>query len=110
MLAPGPSLEAALAQAGDGGVEVRRDDGEVGAPRHGRMVLMHQVDLGALAFEPGEVFRQRWRRLDPLEAEQLEELDGALDVPRPYLDSHVLQHGEILRAGTTRNVLSASVG
>ena len=49
---------------------------------HGRRLGGQQVDLGAAAFEPGELGERR-RRLDPLEAEQLpEELDRALDVRR----------------------------
>ena len=37
---------------------------------HGRLLLVHQVDLGAAALEPGEAVGQGGRRLDPLEAEQ----------------------------------------
>ena len=43
------------------------------------------------AFQP-DVFAQGRRRLDALEAEQLPELDRALDVGRRDLDPDVVQH------------------
>jgi hypothetical protein len=93
-----------LVQAGEGGLEVRRDQRQVGARRDGRLLLVHQVDLRSFVLEPGEARRQRGRRLDPLEAEQGEELDGVIDVAGPQLDSNVLEHreGTEIRAGRVR--------
>jgi hypothetical protein len=103
VLAVGLGVEAVLAQALEGGVEVGDVDREVAAGRDRRVGLVHQVDLGALALDPGEALGERGRRLDPLEAEQLEEEDGALDLLGSDLDADVLEHqkGREARATTT---------
>jgi hypothetical protein len=64
---------------------------------------VHQVDLRSLPLEPGEAVPQRRRRLDPLEAEQDEELDGAGNVGGDNLDPDVLEHqnSKETRAATT---------
>ena len=92
MGAAGLGLEAVLAKAGEGGVEVGRHHREVTARRDGWALLMHQVDLGAVSLQPGEAVGEGGRRVDLLEAEQDEELDRALDVDGLELDSDVLQH------------------
>jgi hypothetical protein len=83
--------EAGLAQAGDRRVEFRGDDGEVAGGGDDRLVRGHQVDLGALALEPGELGERR-RRLDPLEPDPLEEASGGLDLSRRDLDTDVVEH------------------
>ncbi len=92
MLAAGRGLEAVLAQALQGRGVIGDDDGEVGAGRHHRALLVHQVDLGPLALQPGEPRSQRRWRLDPLEAEQGEELDGAVEVGGGDFDADVVEH------------------
>ena len=47
-------LEAVLLEAGEGGIDLGADDGDVGAGRDHRVVLVHEVDLGAGALDPGE--------------------------------------------------------
>jgi hypothetical protein len=85
-------VEAAVVEAGEGSVEVGDDDGDVAAGRDGRRVLVHEVDLGAFALDPGEAVGERGGRLDALEAEQLEEEEGAIDLGRGDLDAGVLEH------------------
>lgn len=86
-------LEAMLAEAGDGGVEVGGDDRNVAGRGDGRLLLGHQVHLRALALEPG-VLAQRLRRFDPLEPDQLEEAGSGLDVFRRDLDPDVVEHAQ----------------
>ena len=83
-------LEAVLLEAGEGGVELGADDGEMGAGGDGGVVLVHQVDLGAGGFEPGEAAVERVRDLG--EAEDGEELDGAVEIGGENLDAGVLEH------------------
>ena len=97
-------LEAALAQAR----RRRRSKSATTTARwprrDGRLLGRHQVDLGALALEPGELGERR-RRLDPVEADQLEEVDRALDVGRRELDSDVVEHTEeFTEMAPTRNM------
>jgi hypothetical protein len=85
-------LEARRAQPVERRLEVVDDDREVPARRHHRVVVVHQVDLGAGPLQPGEALAEGGRRLDLLEPEQLEELDGALDIRGRDLDSDVVDH------------------
>jgi hypothetical protein len=78
VFAAGPGLKAVLVQAGERGVEIGDHHGKVGARRDGRALLVHQVDLGAVALEPGEAVAQRGGRFHLREAEQGEELGGAV--------------------------------
>jgi hypothetical protein len=84
-------LEAMLLEAGEGGVELGDDDGDVGAGRDDRGVLVEEVDLGAGALEPGEAAVEGVGHL--CEAEDREELDGAVEIGWVHLDSGVLEHG-----------------
>jgi hypothetical protein len=90
-------VEVVVAEALEGGFEVGDADGDVAARRHHRRVLVHEVDLGAFALDPGEAVGERGRRLDPPEAEQLEEEEGALDLGGGDLDSGVLEHHHLER-------------
>jgi hypothetical protein len=95
-------LEAVLLEAGEGGVDLGADDGYVGAGRDDGVVLVHEVDLGAGGFEPGEAAVEGVRDLG--EAEDREELDGALEIGGRNLDAGVLEHqnkSEINAAATT---------
>ena len=91
MFAAAFDLEAVLGQGREGALEVGDDDRGVAARRHRRRLGRHQVDLRPLAFEPGEL-AERGGRLDQLEAEQLPELDRALDLGGRDLDPDVVQH------------------
>lgn len=91
MLAAALGPEAGVLEALERCFEIRGDDGEVANPGHDRLLARHQVDLGALAFEPG-VLAQRLRRGNALEPEQLEEADRRLDVRRRDLDPNVMEH------------------
>jgi hypothetical protein len=51
---------------------------------------VHEVDLGAGALEPGEAIVEGVRHRD--EAEDGEELDGALEIGGRNLDAGVLEH------------------
>jgi hypothetical protein len=106
VFAAGAGLEAVLVQADQGGVEVGGDDGEVGAGRDGGVVLVHQVDLGAVALEPGEAIGERGRRLDPREAEQGEELGGALEVGGRDLYADVLEHQKANETRAARTTIA----
>jgi hypothetical protein len=64
------------------------------------------VDLGSLALDPGEARGERGRRLDPLEAEQLEEEDGALDLGWGDLDAGVLEHQNNSDPRATRTTIA----
>jgi hypothetical protein len=104
VLAAGNGVEAVVAEAGVGGVEVGDVDGDVGARGDDGVGLVHEVDLGAVALEPGVAVGEGRRRLDGLEAEQLEEEGGAVDIGREDLDADVLEHqvaGWSIRAGAT---------
>jgi hypothetical protein len=104
VLATGAGLEAVLVEAGEGGFEVGHDHGEMASLRRGRPLLVHQVDLGAVALDPGESIGQGGRRLYFFEAEQGEELDGAGDVVWLDLDAYVVEHqnaNETRAAATT---------
>ena len=90
MFAAALDLEAVLLEAGQGGVDLGADDGDVGAGWDGGVVLVHQVDLGAVGFEPGEAAVEGVR--DRGEAEDREELDGALEIGGRNLDAGVLEH------------------
>jgi hypothetical protein len=83
--------EAGILEALERCLEIRGDDGKVTHFGHDRLFARHQVNLGAVAFEPG-VLAQRLRRLDALEAEQLEEAGCGLDVRGRDLDSDVMEH------------------
>jgi lysophospholipase L1-like esterase len=91
VLAPPFDLEAVLLQAGEGGVDLRADDGDVGAGRHDRVLLVHQVDLGTGALDPGEAAVEGVG--DDGEAEDREELEGAVEIGGSHLDAGVLEHG-----------------
>ena len=91
MLALRLDLEATLAQASYGGVEVGDDDGEMPGRGNRRLLRRHQVHLRPLALQPGE-FGERRRRFDPHEPDQLEEADSGLDVSGSNLDSDVVEH------------------
>lgn len=91
MLTPVFGFEAGAAKEVEGSVEVVDDHREVAAGRRHGFALGHQMDLSATAFEPGEL-GEGWRWLDPLKAEQPEELDGAVDVGRQDLYPNVVQH------------------
>ncbi|MDX6625280.1 MAG: hypothetical protein QOE56_269 [Solirubrobacterales bacterium] len=104
MLAPALGFEAGGTKAIEGSLEVVDDHRQVATRRRHGCVLGHQVDLGATALEPRELGEGR-RWLDLLEAEQLEELDGTLDVGRQHLYPNVMQHRLKVRRGdilTTR--------
>lgn len=88
--------ETGIPQAGDGGLEGGGDDGKVPAGGDGRLLLGHQMDLRALALEPGVLGEGR-RRLDPFESDQLEEAGSRLDVNRRDLDSNVVEHTKNLQ-------------
>ena len=77
-------------------LEVGHDHGKVAPGRGNRLLLGHQVDLGSPALQPG-VLAQARGRLDPLETEQGEELDRALDVLGRNLDADVVKHGGEVR-------------
>src|ERR671925_794662 len=63
---------------------------------------MDQVDLGAVALEPGDELSDRFRRRNPSEADDLEELDRPLDVVGPHLERYVVEHAHsIPEAGQT---------
>jgi hypothetical protein len=83
-------LEAVLLEAGEGGVDLGDDDGDVGAGRDHGSVLVHEVDLGAGALEPGEAAVEGVGHLG--ETEDREELDGAVEIGWGHLDSCVLEH------------------
>jgi hypothetical protein len=86
-------LEAVLLEAGEGGVELGDYDGYVGAGRDGGVRLVHEVDLGAGVFEPGEgAVGWVW---DFGEAEDGEELDGAVEIGGGHLDTGVLEHQDL---------------
>ena len=82
--------EAVLLEAGEGGVDLGADDGDVGTGWDGGGVLVHEVDLGAAGFEPGEAAVEGVRNLG--EAEDGEELDGAIEIGGGNLDAGVLEH------------------
>jgi len=103
VLAAAFDLEAVLLEAGEGGVDLGADDGDVGAGRDDRVILMHEVDLGAGALDPGEAAVEGVR--DDGEAEDREELEGAIEFGGPHLDAGVLEHyagGGFLMAIRTR--------
>ncbi|HTT93498.1 MAG TPA: GDSL-type esterase/lipase family protein [Solirubrobacterales bacterium] len=97
VLAAAFDLEAVLLQAGEGGVDLGADDGEVGAGRDHRLVLVHEVDLGAGALDPGEAAVEGVG--DDGEAEDREELEGAVEVGGLHLDAGVLEHQREWRLG-----------
>jgi len=78
VLAAAFDLEAVLLEAGEGGVELGDDDGYVGAGRDDGLVLVHEVDLGAGALDPGEATVEGVG--DDGEAEDREELEGAIEI------------------------------
>jgi hypothetical protein len=90
MFAAAFHLEAVLLEAGEGGVDVGADDGDVGAGRDGGVVLVEEVDLGAFGLEPGEAAVEGIRDLG--ETEDGEELDRAREVGGRNLDAGVLEH------------------
>jgi hypothetical protein len=90
VLAPAFDLEAVLLKAGEGGVDLRADDGDVGARWDHGVVLVHEMDLGTGALDPGEAPVEGVR--DDGEAEDGEELEGAIKVGGFHLDSGVLEH------------------
>ncbi len=81
-------LEAVLLEAGEGGVDLGDDHGDVRPGRDDRVVLVHQVDLGAGALEPGEAAVEGVGDLG--EAEDREEADGAVEIGGGNLDPGVL--------------------
>jgi hypothetical protein len=83
-------FEAVLLEAGEGGVELGDDDGYVGAGWDGGVRVVHEVDLGAGAFEPGEGAVGGVGDLG--EAEDGEELDGAVEIGGGNLDTGVLEN------------------
>jgi hypothetical protein len=91
VLAAALGPEAGVLEALERRVEIGGNDGEVAHLGHDRFLARHQVNLGALAFEPGE-FAQRLRWLHPLEPEQLEETCCGLDIRGRDLDSNVMKH------------------
>ena len=90
MLAAAFDLEAVLLEAGEGGVDLRADDGDVGAGRDHGVVLVHEVDLGAGALDPGEAAVEGVG--DDVEAEDREELEGPIKIGGSHLDAGVLEH------------------
>jgi hypothetical protein len=90
VLTPAFDLEAVLLEAGEGAVELGADDGYVGAGWDHRVVLVHEVDLGAGALDPGEAAVEGVG--DDGEAEDREELEGAIEIGGLHLDSGVLEH------------------
>lgn len=84
-------FEAGRAQTIEGSLEVIDDNRQVASRRYQGSGLGHQMDLGSTPFEPGEL-GESGGRLDPLEAEQLEELHSTVDVSRPDLDPDVVDH------------------
>ena len=90
-------LEAVLLEAGEGGVELGDDDGHVGPGRDDGVGLVHEVDLGAGAFEPGEGAVGGIGNLG--EAEDGEEFDGAVQVGGGNLDTGVLEHQDLFGGG-----------
>jgi hypothetical protein len=82
--------EAVLLEAGEGGVDVGAEDGDVGAGWDGGVVLVEEMDLGAGGFEPGEAAVEGVRDLG--EAEDGEELDRALEIGGRNLDAGVVEH------------------
>jgi hypothetical protein len=90
VLAAAFDLEAVLLEAGEGGVDLGADDSDVGAGWDHGVVLMHEVDLGAGALDPGEAAVEGvW---DDGEAEDREELEGAIEIGGFHLDAGVLEH------------------
>jgi hypothetical protein len=109
VLAPALRLETRSLEPLQRLVEVGGDDGEVPDVWEDRILARHQMDLGPLAFDPGELLERR-RRLDPLEPEQLEEADGRLDIRGRDLDSDVVEHDEeFTDMAQLRNILSATL-
>lgn len=100
-------LEAVLAEAVEGRLEFRYDHSQVAAGRDRRLLLRHQVDLGALALEPNEL-GQRRRWLDPLEPKQGEELDRALDLRWGDLDADVMEHQNKSEARAPANPIATA--
>jgi hypothetical protein len=90
VLAAAFDLEAVLLEAGKGGVDLGADDGDVGPGWDDRVVLVHEVDLGAGALDPGEAAVEGVG--DDAEAEDREELEGAIEIGGLHLDSGVLEH------------------
>jgi hypothetical protein len=106
VFAAGDGVEAPGAEALEGGLEVGDVDGDVAAEWDGWVLVVHEVDLGALALDPGEALGQRRRRLDGLEAEQLEEEDGAFDLGGGDLDAGVVEGQNSRDASAIRTTIA----
>lgn len=61
-LAPGTDLETEPAEQVHGRLEIGRDHRHVAPGRHARLRRVDQVDLGALALEPGVTLSEHLRR------------------------------------------------
>jgi hypothetical protein len=93
VLAAAFDLEAVLLEAGEGAVDLRADDSDVGAGWDDRVVLVHEVDLGAGALDPGEAAVEGVR--DDGEAKDREELEGPIEIGGSHLDAGVLEHSRL---------------
>lgn len=91
MLTPTLRRVAGLLEPSQRLVEFGDDDRKVPDRRDHRILPWHQVNLGALPFDPG-VLPQRLRRLDPLKPEQLEKARGRLDVRWRNLYADMVEH------------------
>ena len=85
-------LEPGGAQAGDCVLPIRCDDCRMAERRDGRLGRVDQVDLGAVALQPGDVAAELAGLAHPREPERGPELQEALHVVRGDLDRDVVKH------------------
>ena len=89
--------EARLLEAGHGRVVVLGHDRDVALRRSHRLFGEQQVHLRPRPLDPRRDVEQPVRRVDALKAQQRPERDLGVDVGRPGLDRHVVDHGAPIR-------------